>query len=831
MARTSLQFEGVENLYLLSALGAAVAGAVLAYGVWQFLAKGRRVEGAAMALAGAVAGVCVTVAAVSAPLERTANKVLWFVLLASVIMLAVGVFYSAVYAYLGRRRMTVLLALRFLAILALLLILFKPALSIQPVGEEAHLVLPVLLDRSGSMDTIDQADLPSRYRQAVQALTAQADRLKGHFRVAWHHFAERVQTVEGAAELEKLTPTGAGTESTDIAKALLRCVEGYTERKLAGVILISDGLHNAEGGAPAEAAARSPVPIFAIGVGSEDETAAGRRNVRLLSVEAPLEVIRNNVTSVKARVLLTGWANIPSKVLLTEAEREADSQQVLSDAHAVELPVELKWTPGDPPADRPGADIRKLKAVVQPNPAEGIAEDNAAELHVLVVNPTLRVLYVEGTLRPEYKYLRRVLSTDPNLKFMSLVRLQENRFLAQGSIDGKQLGDLPRSEEEFGFFDVLILGDLDRTFLNSSQLERIRKFVHEGKALLMLGGRNSFGPGGYGGTPVEAALPVLCGGRAQQQETTPFVPRLTAVGGASAVFADLADFFGGPSRKPVKALPQLLGCVSVPGVRAGANVLAVHPTRGNRAGPLTVLAIHQYGKGRAAAFTADTTWKWYLRLRRMGAESPYHRFWGQLIRYLAGVEKKQKQQGAAALARLETGYVRQGEKVKLTALVKGADGQPANDATVAAELKGEDESKAVKLTLQRSAGGAGLYEGTHRPAYSGRLTFTVRATDKDGKLLGADSLPLTVAARSQETDRVARDAATLKAIADARRGRYAELAALPEIIDEIIHRKGAALPPPPAARQLGLYNFTALFLIFVALLTVEWYLRRNWQLQ
>ncbi|KKK88790.1 hypothetical protein LCGC14_2739610, partial [marine sediment metagenome] len=277
-----------------------------------------------------------------------------------------------------------------------------------------------------------------------------------------------------------------------------------------------------------------------------------------------------------------------------------DSQQLLSEANTETLDLQFKWTPGDPtgPAN---PDIRKLRIVAQPNPVEAVAEDNAAELHLLVTQPSIRVLYVEGTLRPEYKYLRRILATDPNVKLMSLVRLSENRFLAQGSIDNRQLQDLPRTDEEFGFFDVLILGDLDRTFLTRGQMDKIRQFVNDGKSLLMLGGRNSFGPGGYGGTPVEAALPVVCGSRSQQQETTRFVPQLTAGGQASPVFAGMAEFFGAPGRKPVKPLPALLGCVTVERAKPGAQVLAIHPNRRSATGPLVVLAVHNFGSGRAAA--------------------------------------------------------------------------------------------------------------------------------------------------------------------------------------------------------------------------------------
>ncbi len=878
MLAFSLQFGGVENAALLTTLAGAISLALLGYGLWQLLLRRELRRGTLAILCGVAAGALVGVAAGEAPMNSPGGQAVWLILLAGLIVLAVGVFYSAVYAYLGRRRVATLLLLRFLAILALLLILFKPAVSFAPGGPQRRLALPVLVDRSASMDTIDYADLPSRYRQAAEALAAQGDRLSENFRVGWHHFARQVQAVERGKELSALAPAGA-EEGTDMALAIRRASAGGDASELAGIILISDGLHNASASSSAgiaplaaaeasdvlAAARESPVPIQVIGVGSEAQqaglptgggqanlpAAGGQRNVRLLSVDAPIEAVRNNVAAVSAKLRLTAWMNIPTRVSLAEDGREIASRQVLADSNAQDVQVQLDWTPGEPPAGSQPPDVRRLKLLIEPNPAEATPDDNAAELHVLVVQPSIRVLYVEGTLRPEYKFLRRGLASDPNVKFVSLVRYRENQFLSQGSIDGRRLEDLPRSDEELALFDVLILGDLDRTFLTAEQMERIRQWVYQGKALLMLGGRNSFGPGGYGGTPIESALPVLCGSRSAAQETTRFVPRLTAAGLASPIFAGLERHFGGPSGAAAEPLPELLGCVQVPAAKPHAQVLAIHPTRRGPEGgesPLVVLAVHNYGKGRAAAFTADTTWQWFLRGQVEGparGSNPYYRFWGQLIRYLAGVEAQQRLTAPSVIVRLDSPYLRQGEPLKIAAQVKNASGQAEGEASVSATVRktgdagspagggpaGGAPAEPVQVSLVASKAGEGMYEATVRPGRPGRYAVTVTTADKAGQKLATDELPVVVAPYARETDRLARDGALLKAIAEASGGRYAEISRLPDVIDELIQRQQSRLRPAQASPPMPLYHFTALFLAFVALLTVEWLLRRNWQLQ
>ena len=59
-----------------------------------------------------------------------------------------------------------------------------------------------------------------------------------------------------------------------------------------------------------------------------------------------------------------------------------------------------------------------------------------------------------------------------------------------------------------------------------------------------------------------------------------------------------------------------------------------------------LLATQLYGQGRSAAFTLDTTYLWYLPLRGMGQDSPYNLLWGQLVRWLAGQDVRNRQRGA-----------------------------------------------------------------------------------------------------------------------------------------------------------------------------------------
>lgn len=869
MEGPSLQFHGTHDTGLLAMVLAAVVIVLLGWGLFQLASRrwrlGALTLAAALGPATAVAAMIVdglrsraagnaksaraslvaagllvlAMAAATALVVGTkAAGSVWLALLAMEVILAVGVFYSSVYAYLGTGRIAALMALRCAAIACLMLVLFKPVVSLTG-AQEARPYLEVLVDRSASMATVDESSLPDRYVQALQMLTSQAPRLGKHFRPVWRHFGASPQSADSLDQLAQLRPSGDNTGATNLATAIRTAAAEYPKGDQAGILLISDGIHNMPD-SYLDAAIEAGVPVYTVGAGSTNEKSAGRKNLQLVSVEAPLEAVVNNIAPIKANVRITGYGDASVPVRLVDDAGGQMTRQVSTGANAAGQEVSFRWTPRDAasaPADaaagRSGGNIRKLRLSIGPEPGEAVADDNEAEVHVLMTQPRIRVVYVEGTIRPEYRSLKRFLETDPNVEFMGLVRASGNTFWAQGSLAGRKLAALPTSDEDFKLFDVLILGDLDRTFLTDAQMTRIRKFVNDGGGLLMLGGHNSFGPGGYADTPVEQVLPVTVGNRQQPQEATPFVPQLTAAGQAHPVFDGIAGFFPGPAgqaaREDLPKLPELLGCVSVPSAKPAASVLAVHPSRRNETGPLPVLVVQPVGAGRSAAFTADTTRLWDVPMRALGADSPYQRFWGQLIRHLAGVETKARQSSSAVVLRMESNYAQAGDSVKLIARVQDAKGQAPASAQVTVTVSNPVQA-GQKEEIPLSSNGRGLFEGVYRPRKEGKYQLAVTAADENKQPLGADELPLRVDQHLLEMDRLSRNNGSLMLIAEKSGGRYADLSAMPDLIDRIVERQKSHAPAAAPSENISLYNFTFLFLAFVGFLTVEWLLRRSWQL-
>ncbi|HEX4124475.1 MAG TPA: glutamine amidotransferase, partial [Tepidisphaeraceae bacterium] len=462
-------------------------------------------------------------------------------------------------------------------------------------------------------------------------------------------------------------------------------------------------------------------------------------------------------------------------------------------------------------------------------------------------DPRVKVLYVEGRLQTEYRFLRRDLAGDPNVELATMLRVQADRWYAGGSVNGAAFDwqQIPSDPAQWKKFDVIILGDVDSSFLQGPAMAAIEQAVANGAGLMMTGGENNFGAGGYAGTPIERALPVMVGDGKNAQDTDKFVPRLTPDGLVNPAMAGLADFFGSGNKAGAKPLPPLYGNVIVNSAKSGAQVLLTHPDHlGPDGKPEIVLAVERYGKGRSAAFTVDTTYLWDLPLYGMGQDSPYNRLWGQLVRWLAGTDVRNRQRGPGVEGLLNKSTYQLGENVHIRAMVRDEHGDATRYAQVSVKLQRVGEVAQRSLSLNPVDSHIGMYDLVIPHPDKGDWVMDLTAA-KDGKPLGAQRLKFTVIPPDDEMLKLAANPKLLSELAAATHGSSYDLAGLPTLLDSLT--KGI---PTEKQQSIPLYNFlnAALTLtgrdipwpakadlpieglMVFALLAAEWILRRRWQL-
>jgi Ca-activated chloride channel family protein len=158
---------------------------------------------------------------------------------------------------------------------------------------------------------------------------------------------------------------------------------------------------------------------------------------------------------------------------------------------AGEFPLTLKA--GDNTLPIPGLYFRDkgfhtIEAVVRAERDTRVENNSVRSL--AIVPGELRVLYVDSE-EAQQSYLTSALA------------------LEGIQVDARPASGVPQSLTELLNYDTFILSNTPADRLSQRQMQMIRAYVQEfGGGFIMLGGDQSFGLGGYFGTPVEEVLPV-----------------------------------------------------------------------------------------------------------------------------------------------------------------------------------------------------------------------------------------------------------------------------------------------------------------------------------
>lgn len=241
-------------------------------------------------------------------------------------------------------------------------------------------------------------------------------------------------------------------------------------------------------------------------------------------------------------------------------------------------------------------------------------------------DPPLRVLYVEGQPRWEYRFLSTAL-VRAKAKDRAVVDLHTLLLDADPAARPKgALAKFPARNELFGF-DLIIVGDVPPKALGAEALAGLRDFVREGGSVLVIAGR-AHGPHALKGTPLGDVLPVELGDppakpkEDEKDKPKPFRLAPTAAGAKHPAFLMNSD--GKKNRLVWEQMPEAYA-------RAGGIKLRVKATMLAELDGGPVVAEHEYGKGRCAFVGFDETWRW----RYNGGDIKHARFWFGMLKSLA----------------------------------------------------------------------------------------------------------------------------------------------------------------------------------------------------
>ena len=605
-------------------------------------------------------------------------------------------------------------------------------------------------------------------------------------------------TENAAAWLESCEPRG---EASRIGSAVREAVSRYTGLPIAGVMVFSD-FGWVEGEDPvrvAEEMERRGIPIYPIPIGLPAPP-----DSRITEIIAPQAVLKDNPVKMRVRLQSSGLDGQDATLKLKINGEDAQTVSVVleEDTQFVDMTIQPEQSNG----------AIELDFQLDAGPDDSNPKNNTAKHRVRIIEEKIKVLYVEGMPRWEFRYLRWVLLRNPHLQTRFLMT-QGDPDLAK--ISPHFMAGFPKDVKNIFEYDLIILGDVSPKYFKPEQLELLQTQIREhGGTLIVLAG-SLHTPASYQDTPLEDILPVKIGVGNRLQVSANHYPQLPEEESLSPI-TTLADDSDVNQRlwskvRPLNQLPSL------DGHKSGAHVLLRLPAAAPGEPDYPVVSWHNYGKGKCMFIATDNLW----RLRLEVGDVHHARFWGQTIEFLA-MSRLLGQNKRISLQTERTEYV-PGELVRIYATVLSDSYEPVNPEdkpshTVVVEREGQADS-AEKITLVPDPTSAGLYFGTYQAVQEGN--YLLRAQRHEEEI--SSQVEFTAASSLLEDRDTSAKPEIAREMAEASGGTLAAPGELAGLIDNLPAQEMTRV----VSRELELWDSPLLYLLLVMAAGLEWFLRRR----
>jgi uncharacterized membrane protein len=691
-----------------------------------------------------------------------------------------------------------LMMLRLLSVAAVVICLLDPQ-NVVAVRHQQKVRIAVLLDTSRSMSITDTGSDRLEYAKAWIRNKFEPSILPG-IMLSYHTFDGALRSL---TDLDTASPTGG---VTSIAGALEDLLAIPNQDPLEAVILCSDGIANSgrEPEAVAATFGRRGIPIHTLTTGTTNEM----RDIIVESVQVKRAVTDQSPTRIAITLRSPGCQDQTASVQIRHQDEVLVSKEVKLNGGNQQVQLDFK-------PHQKGFQIYEVVIPTQPN--EWRADNNRRKFGLEVMDPTINVIYMEGT-PGEAQYLKSALEYDPNIKCRAMYNPRQG---------------FPNTLAELLKYDVVINSDIKKEYFTQEQLRNTVQLVEDyGGGFAMVGGFSAFGSGGYQRTIIDRITPVAMEEMVDYRSQA-FQMRRTADAQSHPIMAL------GASKEEneiiwTKKLPRLLGYNRVDHGKPGAVVLAENPLASSTYGPLVILAVQEVGKGRTLAFTSDTTRGWgedfetiwgepinpNLPLNEANSDSRYYRqFWINAIRWLAA-GKVGKTNNLVALEISKTQCVTN-ETIAASIKVLGQSLQETRDAEVSLVLSNSPTSQyTIKSSYDESAH---AYQAELHLAEPGTYSICAVASlhgkpvGEDRQILDCNSVDLEMAEVRANPERMAQ-------IARISGGRV--LSGEAGEVSAIVTALQKTMPVSVEYRPSPLWDKASWLALLLFILSLEWVIRR-----
>lgn len=739
----------------------------------------------------------------------------------------------------------VMTALRLIAIALFLILLVKPVLNLT-INEPVRQSLLVLLDASQSMLLTDRRTTPEDLKRAEIATGEKAsgelainrwdllNKLSANTRLnLWPRLQEKSDvmfyrfgrdaaqvgplTSEKEATIEDAKVVLAGIKpdepATGVGEALRQVLDQNRGQALSGVLVVTDGASNS-GLPPAEAARltrEANIPLFVYGIGVTSPI-----DLVMKEVNAPRLAFVKERVDVKAKFSVQGVGRQTVTAVLKANGEEVDQQKV-DLAEDGDYEVNFHFNP-----EKIGDLV--LSASIPVLPGEVGKDNNTAEGKLRVVDNKIKVLFIDQEPRWDFRYLLAYLQRDR--------RLETKCVLIDGEPgldklpDSPFLPSLPEDREGIFKYEIIILGDVDPADLGETRMKLISEWVEQSNGGIIFLAGPKFDPTAYGGTPLEALLPVVPDTSTSVEQRAerfkePVQLKLTSIGETSPYLRLVEDPV--ENAKIWAGFPGVRWVAPVSKAKPAAEVLLVDPSpeRAGTAGGMPVIAVQGFGGGQSVYIGTDETYRWRSRM----GEKYYSQVWGAIMQSLS----LKRLEGASSRTQLKADRERYfvGDKVTLAGKVYKEGYEPITVGALQGKLKitsVDGKNAPVEKVQPLDVVAVGDQPGEYRGQFTADVpgTYSYSTLDDPGAAVKFEVIEPKV-----EQMETALNERTLRAMADVAKGQFLreeDLEKLPDLVSE----QSATVA---TFRKIDLFYSTWWLTALLLVLFLEWLLRRLMQLK
>ena len=723
---------------------------------------------------------------------------LWLILL----LFFLGFTSAALQYRLMQRRLGHSRALR-LSLLRLGAIFLLVAFTLNPflVSKKEHKLstaIAVLLDTSQSMGQPDGPGKPTRLEQAKKLLIEGTNpllkSLNERFNVRLYGVGESLRAIE-VKELGDVEARGMKGNLNEILKEI--------SGKNALALLLSDGnLEWNEGPS-------TNLPLLTIPLGNPE----AYKDILIKSVKTPSLAFKGREVIIDVTIKSYGYTGLTLPVLLKEGGKLLSAKNVRINASPGEGTASLSFIP-----DEVGQ--KNLSLSIPQQFGESLASNNNLNLSLKVLRDKIRILMVSGSPSMNYRFMRTALKNDPSIDLLSFVILRTPSDTLNVPTNEQSLIPFPVEtlfSKEIKNFDLLIFDNFKYPlYLSLPHLESIREFLRGGGGFAMIGGPDVVNEGRYGMTPIGEILPVRFTEKEVYRRDSPASIRLSRAGVVHSITrlpSDVMGDIGGDDARRLnfwREMPTLDG-INLAEAKSSATTLL--ESADGISWP--ILVVSNYGNGRVLTLTTDYSWKWYVGMVAKGKGNlAYLRFVDRMVRWLT----KDPDLNLVEIT-LPEGQRSAGQEIEARIKLREEDLSPNPRSRVSFSVLDPD---GVRIeTRLKPNGQKGEYLGSFLPQKGGvyKLRIETSAGNLEESMVVAGLLDRLDAAPDHEQ---------LKKISASTGGRF--LVGSADLLREIEAYGKRGQHSFVEEKRLPLWATTYTLAILLALLGMEWYLRRKWGL-